>query len=406
MRKPIWRTLGLVVLSAALVWLVLVRGYADYLAHVLPERALALNAGQPQALLQSAELALTQGRQADAESAATAVIRAQPLFGPALRVLGAVADGRGEHQRAIALMQAAEASTPRDTATQFWLAINALADKDVDASLLRLDRLLRFEPAVEGDVFPILGTIALNPFGAGKMAPLLAMNPPWRSGFLRQLIDQAPTAIELTRLFREIEKAGGKITDAERDQFAGRLYAAKDWPRLRRFLAVDTDRAGPSPLIHDGAFNGTGRGPLLGWSIGRIAGVDSLIDTAPATGNRALRLVFHDRRVAFRHVAQVLLLPPGNYLLTGRVRLIDLRAALGLRWTLSCAPGGRVLAQSERLLGNSDWRSFEVSLRVPADDCGGQLLLLAVDARIAAEQQVAGEAWFDDFSVVPLTLSE
>lgn len=49
--------------------------------------------------------------------------------------------------------------------------------------------------------------------------------------------------------------------------------------------------------------------------------------------------------------------------------------------------------------GTADWREFSIAFQVPEDNCGGQNLRLAVQARIAAEQQIVGEAWFDDFRI-------
>ena len=55
MRRVARRQLGLFGLLLVLLWLVGVRGYSDYLARVLPERALALNPSQPEALLRAAD---------------------------------------------------------------------------------------------------------------------------------------------------------------------------------------------------------------------------------------------------------------------------------------------------------------------------------------------------------------
>ncbi len=394
------RRLGLICLALALAWLVMARGYADYLARVLPQRALALNAGQPEALLVQAETALRAQRLDEAEQLARSALRSAPLSGPALRVLGAVAEARGDQGRAHALIAMGVAVTPRDTAGQFWLAINALADQDLDGCLQRLDRLLRVEPEIEADAFPILATIAVSPAGVRAMAQTLAPDPSWRRQFLGQLIQQAPAAVDVLRLFREIRAAGGAVHEAETDQMMRRLMAANDWKRLRRLLQTLPAATGAIAGLSNGGFDGEGRSPVLDWELDRVAGADVLVADDPMQpGNRALQLVFHDRRVPFRHVSRWLLLSPGNYRLSGRVRLVDLQAAQGLMWTLSCAEENLTIGTSERLAGNSDWREFSMVFKVPSENCGGQRLLLALDARIAAEQQISGEAWFDDLKV-------
>ena len=395
------RVFGLVTVSLFLAWLVGIRGYADYLAGPAPERALALNSTQPEALLAKAELALVARRYADAERLASLALRAAPMSGPALRVLGAVAEVHGDSHKAMALIEQAVATTPRDTAGQFWLAINALANRDLPGCLQRLDRLLRIEPEVARDAFPVLATIAVSPAGVADMAKVLAPDPPWRAGFMSDLIAQAPSVIDVLRLFRGITAAGGSVMALESDRLAARMSAAGDWRRLRKLIAETAGSVAASELIHDGAFDGRGRGPLLGWDIGRVSGADALIGDDPQrAGNRVLHLAFYGRRVPFRHVSQLLLLRPGRYQLSGRVRLSGLETSQGLVWTVSCARGATRLGNSEKLRGSSEWRSFSIQFEVPAtDDCGGQDLRLLLDARIAAEQQVVGEAWFDDFTL-------
>lgn len=71
---------------------------------------------------------------------------------------------------------------------------------------------------------------------------------------------------------------------------------------------------------------------------------------------------------------------------------------------LSCMGGAQPIGQSELLLGSTDWRPISAHFEVPAEKCGGQLLTLILEARIAAEQQVAGEAWFDDLQILPESL--
>ncbi len=400
MKTPGRRLIGLCALAVALVWL-LARGYADYLARPAPERALSLNGGQPEALVLLAERALGAEALDDAAAQASRALGAHPFEGRAFRLLAAVAERQGKRDRAHALMRLAVATAPRDSAAQFWLAINALIDKDLESALRRLDRLLRFEPETHRDVFPILATIALNPIGVDPLSTYLAADVPWRAQFMSGLVAQADSSADVSRLFRAVAKAGGQISEGEFDLLANRLLTYRDWPRLRKLMLVMAPDSA-TRLLHDGGFDGAGRGPILGWSVGKVPGADVLMAAPADAGNRALRLLFHDRRVPFRHVSQILLLRPGRYQLSGRARLEDLRAALGLGWNLSCIESNASLGKSERLLGSSGWREFSFAFVVPEANCGAQLLQLVLEARIAAEQQVVGEAWFDDLQIQQL----
>jgi hypothetical protein len=137
------------------------------------------------------------------------------------------------------------------------------------------------------------------------------------------------------------------------------------------------------------------------WKIGRVPGVDAGIHPLPDGQGHALRIEFQGRRSAFRDVRQLLLLPPGRgYRLEWRSRFDGLEASRGLRWTVTCADGtAGVILATEPSAGSSPWRTHAVAFDVPAD-CPAQWLTLELDARIAAETQAMGTAWFDDVEVV------
>jgi len=295
-------------------------------------------------------------------------------------------------------MRAAAVAAPRDVPAQFWLALNALADRDLNDALQRFDRLLRFQPELADDVFPILATIALNPVGSRALAKWLAVEPDWRPDFVRRLILESPSNADINRLLRAISSAGGAVQQYELEAMAARLLRTRDWPALRKLVANAATDGSNSTLLYDGGFDGIASNAMRGWQITRIPGADSLISPEAGVDNKALRLVFYDRRVAFQNVSQILLLLPGDYRLSGRARLLDLRAAQGLVWSLTCAESETPIGKTERFVGSNDWRTFELNFSVGAD-CGAQHLRLVLDARIAAEQQVSGEIWFDDLSL-------
>lgn len=371
--------------AVALAWLVGVRGYADYLARVMPERAHWLNPHQPVAALALAERALRERRHDEADALASMALATDPLDGRALRVLGAVAELNSDRPRALQLMQIAARRAPRDAPAQFWLAINALADRDLSGAIERLDRLLRFEPGALQNAFPVLATIATNRVGARALAPFLVRSPNWRAEFMSHVIQQAPDVRDLLHLAAAIDKSGGQLTPVEFDLYQGRLITAGDWERLRQL-------AGPEIGVHDGGFDGSGRAPLTGWQIETVPGADTLIRDS------RLQISFYGRRVPYRAVSQMLLLPAGHYRLQGQVKLENLDAAQGMRWGLWCHNDREPLVATTPMRGTRDWSAFAVDVQVPSE-CPAQWLRLELHARIAAEQQVSGRALYDDVTI-------
>ncbi len=397
---PHWlKPVGIALLCAALVWLIAVRGYADYLSNPAPDRAARLNSSQPDAVSQLASEALDSGDLETAELLATRIAALYPFEGRALRVLGAIEERRGDQVRAEQLMYAAAQASPRDTATQYWLALRALSDQDLDQALKRLDRVLRFQPETMRELFPLLGTVGANPFGARKLLPYLSKNPAWRSQYITRFVREAQPLAAVLELERLLAGDGSPLTSEESGGITSRLLRGEDWQRLSERIA---QRSGTSAQhLRDSRFAGDVSESLLAWSWRKVVGADIVFGALDDAGGSALRVYFHDRRVPFKHIRQLLLMGPGQYRIDGRVRLDDLETPRGMSWKLSCAGSGHALplGESELFRGNSPWRNFTVSFEVPSQGCPAQWFSLELAARIPAEQQVDGSIWFTDVRV-------
>jgi hypothetical protein len=323
-----------------------------------------------------------------------------PLEGRAIRVIGAVADLAGRNAEAVELMRVAAKLSPRDASTQFWLVLQAIKERDLESALALMDRLLRFQPETQKQMMPLLLTIASNPASAGALARVLATSPPWRWEFFGQLASASPTTTHLAMFINALRRAGTELTDTERGLWIQRLTSEQDWRRLRRVLR-ESELADASVLLGNGQFESSREGPFGGWSLGKSSGIETLIEAKPSTPNdRALRVAFFDRRVRLESPEQWTLLGPGAYRFTGKVHLEKLEAARGLNWLIRCVPSGaEPLAASELFVGSRDWSAFSMDFSVPAEKCGAQSIQLEISARIAAELQVSGVAWFDDLAI-------
>ncbi len=388
-RLPVWL---LLLLAIAGLWLIIARGYADYLARFDPARSLAWSPGQPDAHLQLAERELLDGDWEAAQAHAQASLATAPLQGRALRVLGATRELEGDRDAARRLIETAASVAPRDIPAQYWLAMNDLRDRELDAALARFDRLLRMEPETTRQVFPVLMTVATNPIGMRGFAPLLASNPPWRPDFMRQFLASVADARQLDRLLGIAAQAGVKLEPAEQAGLLNQAFAGRDWPRVRRLLAIEGIRPA---AVRDGGFDRAASGDgIRGWAVAKHRMMDVILSDS------RLRVHFLGQRAEFGGVSQWLLLPPGAHALSGRVRLLDLDTAQGLRWFLQCDQARERLVETELFKGRGEWTEFRVEFAVP-EDCSAQTLRLELAARIAAETQASGSAEFDDIEVTP-----
>lgn len=116
---------------------------------------------------------------------------------------------------------------------------------------------------------------------------------------------------------------------------------------------------------------------------------------------QALRVMFTGRAMKPPVLRQQLMLPPGDYRLSGEYRSGDLRSREGLAWVFTCTKGGQELGRTEALKTTGrDWKKLGAVFRVP-DECGlGVTMALQTQAPYEAKAGVRGDMLFDRINLV------
>ena len=351
-----------------------------------------------------AQRELAAGDRAGAARRARTALRISPLAAGAWRVLGEAALQRGDAAAAEARFRIAARLDPRDVATQSWLAAAALRAGRLQDALWHLDAVLRVRPGLAPALDPQLLALALAPGAQPAWTAVFAAQPPWAPGFFawacaRPVADNA--AVDALAAALRATPAG--LGADEWNAYLERLLGQQRW--MAAYLAW-VQSLDPAQRAHlDNVYNGDFREPVsnrgFDWRIGYVPGAELGVVPRSGTPGRALEVRFLDRRAAFSgQVRELLALAPGHYRLSGLARLDDLRNERGLQWTVSCAGGGRLIAQTARLRGSQPWRPFSTDLTVPASGCGAQWLALRLDYRIPAEQWAGGSARYTALRVV------
>ena len=399
--KPIWLWLALLGL-AWLGWRVLSLGLADHYAQSQPERALFWRDDHPAALLRAAELAAQDPAKADvATDYAKRALRSDPLDGRPYRVLARLADARGDKARALELFQVAGRRAPRDPVAHLWLLDHHLRADNPAQALAHLDVLLRTQPELIARFEPLLVALAGAPPAHEALARVLAEAPPWRARFLATAARKAQDTDAVAPLFDAIRLQPDGLQPAELSPWLDRLVREGRVGQAYLLWAsnLPPDRQQSLGNVFNGGFEHAPDPVGFDWRFGRVPGARiERLGGAGVTGKAALHLAFGHRRVPFAHVRQMLALAPGRYQLELRARADALRSERGLVWQVSCVAGGPPLGQTEPLRGQAPWHSLQMDFEVP-QDCPGQWLVLRVPARIEAEQQIGGQAWFDDLKI-------
>jgi hypothetical protein len=412
-RLPWPKAILFAVLAAALAWEVTSTTVVAFLANVAPEQALNIRSRQSAALLN-----LAQKKLDDAPSNSGLALPAiadevrrmgeqallsDPLNARALRLLGQIADFSKDELRSWQFMQAAARRSLNETDALGWLMSKAAERQDHAAALRYADILLRTRPQLGTEVIPVLARLAENRTAAPALKDMLIQNPPWRLQFFETLPSSITDARTLLDLLMAVKSSTAPPTTAELRSYLsfliGRKFYSLAYYTWLQFLSPDEiNHVG---LVYNGNFDAVPSGLPFDWLITPGAGVMTDIDAVPdGDGNRALSVRFEDSRVDFRGVVQLVVLAPAKYHFEAAYRgtLIGQR---GLRWRVICAGGtGTTIGESGMIRGiSSAWKSVEFSFTVPSADCPAQYLRLDLDARMASEQFVSGQLWFDNLRI-------
>lgn len=438
------RAITLAVCALILVWLIVSRSLAAYLANIAPAEALWLNPREPQALVKLADQTLNgaadAGTRTDTASRAPAAgvpANAQKQGGPfaafamvdqkqtvdlskvrelaaaalidepvnaiALRILGQAADAANDRAAASRYMHDAVRLSLHDAIAVYWLMLKSAEAKDYKSTVYYANALLRVDPDIGPYVVPVLARVAEDKASVGFLKKVLDSDPPWRDYFLQTLpldVTDERTPLDLLLALRTSAQPPARQDVNHYLEFLVRhkMYALAYYTWLQFLPAEQLRSAG---FLYNGDFAVAPSGSPFDWVISQGAGVTVDIEPTPGrNGADALIVNFMYGRVDFHSVTQLIMLPPGRYQFTGlhRGNIVGPR---GLRWRIACAENRtKPFAQSDMIDGRAtDWRGTELDFTVPDQNCRAQYISLDLDARMPSEQFVTGKMQFGDLRI-------
>ncbi len=407
-----WRVLLFVALCL-LTWRVVVLGLANRnLAQLIDgdptaaQRVLNLVPGEARALYEDA-LALLPIDPTAAEARMVQAYQKNPTRAMPLISLADLARERGDSERGDALVEAAVRIDPSYDGVQRGAALYWFERGQFERGMGHLSMALVADAAANQDILQILLAFAEDPDARVALTPLATAAPPWWSSFFQYLSQQARDLESVRWLFEQrSQNATTPVPAEERQAFSARLL--RDGLYEEAF-DVWAQGLNAQELRHLGLlYNGDFELPLgkqdFDWVWQPLRQVQArTAATLGVGGERALQLSFRALQGRFQQLHQTLLLDPGTYRLAGKVRVDGLASEGGLRWTVTCLQpeeARTVLGESERFLGSENWRNFSLDFEVP-QTCRLQQVGLESAGRLAFEQRISGEIWFDDLSINP-----
>jgi hypothetical protein len=352
-------------------------------------------------LIIAAAIPWTETAPDEARSAAS--LRLDPLNLIALRELGLRQDRQGRLAEAEATFTFVAGRTWRDAPTEAWLVRRRLGQGRLEAAFENADSLLRqdADQTMRPILFPMLTAAAAYVEARPVLEARLALAPPWRSDFLRELGTRGEAA-GAARVFVALASGGTPPTPREYAPLINRLVSGGRYrDALDAWSAITGPAGAAEQALRDGDFTGTPDGTAFTWSAAEGVGATSEVGQAPAgSPGRALR-VDYDGFSSPALPAQLLVLAPGRYRLAWREQT-DPAGPDRLYWRLRCADSGQALARASALsptpTDRTGWRAEAMDLEIPAASCVAQWLELIATP---GEKREPTTAWYAAFRLVP-----
>ncbi len=365
------------------------------------QAALQWHPGQPAARLARAQ-ELAQDDPDDAIAELQAAVRANPADGRAPALLGRLREAEGDLARADRAFAAAARIAPQRTDVQAEAAAYWMRRGDLARALRHWDVVLATRHDLRQPLFAELLLLAQDANSHAAFAGLLGRPVAWWPSFLSHAAANAADLGTLRALFALPGHPANAAPESALRDYLARLQRENLWTEAY-FTWLNS--LPPERLASvDNLYNGSFEEPLsrMGFDWMNDPAGHILAETVPtwgSVGKRALHIVFRGPRVPFRHLYQYTLLPPGDYVLRGRVRPEELEAVYGLEWAIACAGSDQPLGASERFLGRDRWRHFETRFSVPEEGCPVQRVRLQLAGQVALDYQAKGGIWFDALAV-------
>ena len=382
--KPPLFWVKIVVITVAtlyLAWLSFIHAVANITWDRNPDIALQYVPDHPLALSRKAD-ELFAAKQDPATLAKVEAMAKQSLRGGALnpvaiRLLGYVADVRGDSKKARELMLLSHKVSRRDFGTQLWLIEDAVARNDKKTALYHYDIAMRTTPSSFPILFPTLTGALNDPEVRVALAPIVRQAPVWLPAYLGDAINTIENPANLADV---LMKAGG-LPDEENyrvmsNALLGQLAAKNRFPAFRQYylsLKGNKPAAFQSASLTKDTVNL--RYPAMGWQVVENVGIGGSFSQPDSKGRFSLS-AFAGSGERGEVMRKILFLEPGSYRFQARYSALEAVSDADVRWDMQCLkPGGNVskwfVDGSVRKGNFVQTLDFTIS-----NDCRAQLLVL------------------------------
>ncbi len=393
--------IGFIVLGlAGATWLLSVGIATAALDAQRPDMALALRKGDAQALGMAAQDAARFGERERASGLARRAIIASPLSIPGITTL-ALSEKPGSPP-SDELMLAAARMGWRDTYTQVWMVQKAIGAQAPTIAMRRAEALVRLDQQRDL-VAMLLRVLAMDPAGRATMVTALAGDPVWRGVFFTHQESIPETQLAgMTAILTDLTRTGKPARPEEARPTLVSLLAAGQPAQAEHLHRLLFEKGRPV-IVSNGGFERQDVGYTVDstaspfdWRF-LVAGRSSADIQSSEGAARRVLLASVAGGLEGRIAEQTVILAPGTYELSYRVKPERAEAPRSLKWSIRCSSGVPLLFVSpEARLAPNTWQNVRSRFAV-GGQCPSQILELRADPELTSARV---DAEFDDVQIV------
>jgi hypothetical protein len=313
------------------------------------------------------------------EAMAKQSLRGGALNPVAIRLLGYVADVRGDREKARELMLLSQKVSRRDFGTQLWLIEDAVARNDKKQALYHYDIALRTTPSSFPILLPTLIGALDDPEVRAGLVPHVRAAPQWLPSFLSEAIATSANPANVA----DVLIKAGNLPDLDSytaisNSLLQKLATASKFSAFRQYY-LSLKGAKPSTLMTASLNRDTVnlRYPAAGWQMADRPAIGGSFTEADDKG-RSMLGAFAGSGERGELMRKYLFLKPGNYRFMARHEAQEAAPDSEVRWDLSCLSASGNVARwfvaSPVRQGRFD-TAQDFSL---GPDCTNQMLVLQV----------------------------
>lgn len=369
-----------------------------------PSLALSIVPGEPVALTFIADqlfmASQTQASLNTVERMARRALRQQPLNASAVRLLGYVADARGEKDRARKLIASAANLSRREFGAQLWLIEDAVARGDTIGALRHYDIALRSTASSQAILIPTLTGALGDPNVRKGLAPYVGQDANWIPAFLADAIanssnpaDAADILLRARRLppneeYRNIANSLlAKLAEKNRFDTFRKLYRVLPGsrPTALNSVGLNTDTVSL-------------KYPVAGWSIGDHPAAGGSF-SQPADNGAISVSLFAGSGERQELMRKYTFYTPGRYRFVASYNVAQTATDAQIRWDFQCiSTAGNTSVWLVIAPINKGAGSSTQTFTIPAA-CNNQQLLLSI---AGGTDQSGSEVVLQAMSIKPI----